>query len=164
MGVSVAVGASLLAGCAGPQTSAATPAQVSSWMTSANAGTAIGQVEADSRNIDHVLAVHQPASAVKTACALLATDALTAIGDLPSPDTGLTDALNTAYEKAAAAGNDCYSGASANRSLLQRSAVERAALVPLLQAAVDRYRTLTGHTPSTSTTLAPAISGDPFSN
>jgi hypothetical protein len=162
--VSVAFAALLLAGCAGPQTSAPTPTQVSTWLTSVNGGTAIGQVEADSRNVAHVLATRQPASAVKAACALLTTDALTAIGNLPSPDLGLTDALNTAYEKAAAAGNDCFTGASGNATLLRRSAAERAALVPLLDTAVGRYRTLTGLTPSTSTTLAPAVSPDPFSN
>ena len=159
------LGAGLLAGCAGPRASAPTASQVSAWMTSANAGTAIGQVEVDSRNIAHVLAKHEPASAIKAACALLTTDALTAIGNLPSPDTALTDALNSAYQDASAAGSDCFTGASGNdKALFRRSARERARLVPLLTAAADRYRTLTGHTPSTSTTLAPPISPDPFGN
>jgi len=159
------LGAVVLAGCGGPRASAPTASQVSTWMTTANAGTAIGQVEADSRNIDHVLARHEPASAIKAACALLTTDALTAIGNLPSPDIALTNALNTAYQAASAAGSDCFTGASGNdKALFRRSALERARLVPLLTAAADRYRTLTGHTPSTSTTRAPPISPDPFGN
>jgi hypothetical protein len=158
------VGAGCLAGCAGPQSSPPTAAQVSTWLTTANAGTAIGQVEVDSRNVTHVLALRQPASAIKAACALLTTDALTAIGNLPSPDSALTGALNTAFEKASAAGSDCFKGASGDSSDLRRSARERAELVPLLGTAVDRYRVLTGHTPSTSTTLAPPISPDPFGN
>ena len=155
---------SVLAGCAGPQTSPPTAGQVSTWMTSANAGTAIGQVEVDSRNVTQVLAKHEPASAVKAACALLTTDALTAIGNLPSPDTALTDALNAAYQDASAAGDDCFQGATAGPSLLRRSAEERTRLASLLTTAVDRYRMLTGHTPTTSTTLAPSVSPDPFAS
>ena len=48
-------------------------------------------------------------------CALLTNDAETAIGNLPTPDTQLTDDLNNAYEKAAAAGDDCYQGAGGTR-------------------------------------------------
>ncbi len=155
---------SVLAGCAGPQTSPPTAGQVSTWMTTANAGTAIGQVEVDSRNVTQVLAKHEPASAVKAACALLTTDALTAIGNLPSPDMGLTDALNSAYQDASAAGDDCFRGATAGPSLLRRSAMERTRLASLLTTAVDRYRMLTGRTPTTSTTLAPPVSDDPFAN
>jgi hypothetical protein len=162
--IAAAVGASCLAGCAGPQTSPPSAAQVSTWLTSTNAGTAIGQVETDSRNVDHVLALHQPSSAVKAACALLTTDALTAIGNLPSPDPTLTLALNAAYEKASAAGSDCFKGAAGNEPDLRRSARERSDLGSLTAVAVDRYRALTGHTPSTSTTLAPPISQDPFGN
>jgi hypothetical protein len=51
-------------------------------------------------------------------CALLTTDAQTAIGNLPTPDTTLTDDLNNAYEEAAAAGNDCYNGSTGVASLL----------------------------------------------
>ena len=104
-----------------------------------------------------------PPSEVKTVCALLTTDAQTAIGNLPSPDTTLTDDLNTAFEDAAAAGNDCYNGASGGK-LLRRSATERTKLVPLLAVAVDRVATITGHTPSTSTTMASDAGDDPFGN
>jgi hypothetical protein len=153
-----------LAGCAGPDGAPATSGQVSSWMTSTNSGTSIGQVEADSRNVTLALSRHDPASQVRTACALLTTDALTGAGNLPSPDTALTDALNRAFQDAASAGNLCYQGASGNRALLRKSATERADFLPLATAVVERYQELTGKTPSTTTTLAPDQSSDPFAN
>lgn len=155
----VVVGALLLGGCAqsGP------PATLlNGWMSTSGGGAAIGQVEVDSRNIDQALSNHDPAAAIRTVCALLTTDAQTAIGNLPTPDTTLTDDLNNAYEDAATAGNDCYNGSAGTGSLLRQSAAARAKLVPMLDTAVARIDTITGHTPSTSTTLAPDASPDPF--
>jgi ABC-type transporter Mla subunit MlaD len=116
----------------------------------------------DSRNVDLAFDRHQSAAAIREVCALLTNDAQTAVGNLPTPDTRLTDALNTAYEDAAAAGDDCYRGADGVRALLRRSASERRRLEPLLAAALDRIRSVTGHTPSTSTTLPSGADGDPF--
>ncbi len=154
---------SLLSGCTLDQTGL--PAgQISGWLTTSGAGAAIGQVEADSRNVDLAISRHNSAAALRTVCALLTTDAQTAIGNLPTPDTQLTDQLNTAYEDAAAAGNDCYNGAKGDQSLLQRSSSERAKLVPLLRTAVGRIVSITGHTPSTSTTAPSDSDDDPFGN
>jgi hypothetical protein len=150
------------AGCS-VDSSAPTAAQVSDWMTTSGDGAAIGQVELDSRNIGLALSRHDPAAAIRTVCALLTTDAQTAIGNLPAPDNQLTDDLNQAYEDAASAGTDCYNGASGGR-LLGRSASERAKLVPLLNTAIDRVVATTGHTPSTSTTQPSDAGGDPFGN
>lgn len=153
--------ASLVTSCTLDQTGP--PAtQLSGWLTTSDGGSAVGQVEADSRNIDLAIARHNTPAALRTVCALLTTDAQTAIGSLPTPDTQLTDELNSAYEDAASAGNDCYNGADGNAALLRRSASERAKLVPMLQTALDRITSITGHVPSTSTT-APSDSGDdPF--
>ncbi len=126
-------------------------------------GASIETVEVDSGNVDLAFARHDPPAAIKTVCALLTTDAQTAIGNLPTPDTELTDELNTAYEDAAAAGTDCYHGAGGSVSLLHRSTSERDKLVPLLDRAMDRIVAITGHTPSTSTTQ-PAAPDDPFGN
>ena len=82
--------------------SAPTATQVSDWMTTSGDGAAIGQVEVDSRNVDLALSRHDPSAAIRTVCALLTTDAQTAIGNLPTPDSQLTDDLNQAYEDAAA--------------------------------------------------------------
>ena len=159
--VAVAVGVLALAGCTLDQTGPPS-GRMTAWLTSAGAGAAIGQVEVDGRNVDLALARHQPASAIRTVCALLTTDAQTAIGNLPTPDSTVTDQLNAAYEDAAAAGNDCYSGASGNARLLRRSAAERSRIASMLSTAVDSIEAITGHAPATSTTLAPNVGDDPF--
>lgn len=161
VGVTLA-GALLLGGCGAGVQAGRSPGQVSSWMSQSGEGASIGQVQADSKNVDLALRDHNSSAAIKTVCALLSNDALTAIGDLPSPDSTLTNDLNTAFEDGAAAGKSCYDGAAGPASLLRRSATERAKLSALLTVAVDRVDAITGHPPSTSTTLAPDTSDDPF--
>ncbi|MGH9080024.1 MAG: hypothetical protein ACRDYE_08150 [Acidimicrobiales bacterium] len=155
------VGAVVLGGCAGQEQSGLPAARVATWVSGAGGGAAIGTLRVDAANVSQALARSDPPAAIKTVCALLTTDAETAIGNLPTPDTVLTEELNAAYEKAAAAGDDCYAGAGGEESLLSRSARERAQLASQLVTAVDRIIAVTGHPPSTSTTL-PADSGDPF--
>jgi hypothetical protein len=116
----------------------------------------------DSRNVDLALSRHNAPGAIRTVCALLTNDALTAIGNLPTPDDQLTNDLNNAYEVASAAGDDCYKGSSGDAALLRRSASERRRMVPLLATSVDRILAVTGHTPSTSTTNPADAGGDPF--
>ena len=157
------LGATVLAGCAGPEESGPPSARVSAWVSTAGGGAAIGTLEVDSANIDHALADHQSASAVKTVCALLTNDAETPIGNLPTPDSQLTQELDNAYEKGAAAGDDCFKGAGGSPSLLRRSAEERKALLPLLTTALDRIASITGRTPSTTTTSPDGSCPDPFS-
>jgi hypothetical protein len=158
----VIAGSCALAGCAGQEQSGSPSARVSTWVSGAAGGAAVGTLEADNANIDQALAHHDAPAAIKTVCALLTNDAETAIGNLPTPDNQLTDDLNHAYEKGAAAGDDCYSGAAGNVALLKRSAQERAALVPLLTTAIDRIESVTGRTPSTSTTQPDGSCSDPF--
>jgi hypothetical protein len=150
-----------LAGCAGQEQSGTPAVRVSTWVSGAGGGSAIGSIEVDSRNIDLALAHHNSPAAIKEVCALLTNDAETAIGQLPTPDNQLTDDLNNAYTDGAAAGDDCYKGAGGTASLLKRSAEERKKLIPLITTALDRIVALTGHTPSTSTTQ-PADNSDPF--
>ncbi len=156
------IGLVSLAGCAGQEQSGDASARVSTWVSGAAGGAAIGTLKADTANVDHVLAHHEAPSAIKTVCALLTNDAETAIGNLPTPDGQLTTDLDMAYQKAAAAGDDCYAGAGGSAALLRRSAAERAALLPLLAAAVDRIQAVTGRTPSTSTTAPSGGCSDPF--
>jgi hypothetical protein len=150
-----------LAACAGQEQSGPPAARVTTWVNGSGGGASIGTLRADVANVDYVLARHEPAGSVRTACALLTNDAETAIGNLPTPDTQLTGELNTAYTDAAAAGDDCYAGATGNTALLDRSARERSKLTPLIATAVDRVVAVTGRTPSTSTTV-PAGNVDPF--
>jgi hypothetical protein len=156
-----AFGAWALAGCVSQSASPAV--RVTNWVSNESGGAAIGTLRVDSANVDQALDHHEPASAIKTVCALLTNDAETAIGNLPAPDDQLTTDLNNAYEKAAAAGDDCYAGAGGDAKLLRRSAAERVALLPLLATAVDRIEAITGRTPSTSTTAPTSGCPDPFS-
>ena len=157
----LAAGSALLAACAGQEQSGPPAARVATWVSGSGGGAAIGTLRVDAANVSGALARHDPSAAIKTVCALLTTDAETAIGNLPTPDTALTDDLNAAYEDAASAGDDCYSGSGGTKSLLTRSAAERARLAVLLAVAVERITSVTGHPPSTSTTR-PADSNDPF--
>jgi hypothetical protein len=159
--LAVALCSVLASGCTLDETGSLS-SQVKGWMKTAAAGAAIGQLEADSRNIDSVLARHDSAAGVRTACALLTNDAQTANGNLTTPDNQLTNDLNTAYEDAAAAGTDCYDGANGNSSLLARSARERNKLDPLLAVAVQRVEAITGQVPSTTTTAPTDSNDDPF--
>ena len=111
----VIAGSLALVGCAGQEQSGTPSARVSTWVSGAAGGAAIGTLEADSANIDQALAHHDAPAAIKTVCALLTNDAETAIGNLPTPDGRLTNDLNDAYQKGAAAGDDCYDGAVGKR-------------------------------------------------
>jgi hypothetical protein len=154
-------GSAVFAGCAGQEQSGPPAARVATWVSGAGGGASIGTLRADAANVALALARRDPPAAIKTVCALLTTDAETAIGNLPTPDTVLTDDLNTAYDAAASAGDDCYSGSAGNKSLLSRSDRERASLGSLLAVAVARITAVTGHSPATSTTQ-PADASDPF--
>jgi hypothetical protein len=151
-----------LGGCAGEEASGTPAQQVNTWMRDGAGGSGIGTVEVDSKNVDLALSKHNKPAAIKEVCALLSNDAQTAIGNLPTPDQELTDALNTAYEDATAAGDDCFNGANGDKQLLARSAAERAKLVTLLAAATERAQEITGQTPTTATTAPPSGGGDPF--
>jgi hypothetical protein len=153
----------LLAACAGAEMSG-TPAQrISTWVSGAGAGSAIGAIEADNAAIDKALATHSAAGVIRTACALLSNDSSAGNSDLPTPDDQLTTALENAYQVEYSAGNNCYSGAGGNASLLRRSADERRQGAADLAHAVRRITAVTGQVPSTTTTTSPdGGSNDPF--
>lgn len=152
-----------LAACGGPGQSG-TPAQrVTSWVSAEGAGSSIGTVTDDIRNVDLALGHHDAPGLIRTACALLTTDASAGNSKLPTPDYQLSIDLSDAYASAYDAGTNCYSGASGDHALLARSAKERAKATARFSAALDRIRQLTGTVPSTTTTtLPPGSNIDPF--
>ena len=150
-----------LGGCAGQEQSGSPAQRVSTWMNAGGGGSAIGNVEVASRNVDLALSRHNVPSAIKQVCALLSNEAQTGIGNLPTPDDQLTTEINAAYEVATAAGNDCFRGADGDRTLMARSTAERTRLIGLLDAVVAHVKRITGKTPTTETT-APQSGGDPF--
>jgi hypothetical protein len=157
----VALAAAALAGCAGEEQSGTPAHRVAVWVGGAAGGTSIGTVDVDTRNVARIIDGHNSSAAVKEACALLTNDAETAVGNLPTPDTDLTDDLNNAYTAAAAAGDDCYDG-PADRGLLAKSARERTRFASLMAVAVNRIVAVTGKTPPTSTTQPSGANDDPF--
>jgi hypothetical protein len=153
----------LLSACAGAEQSGTPAHRVSTWVSGAGAGPAIGAVQADIASVDKVLANHSSSGVIRTVCALLANDASAGNNNLPTPDAQLTTALENGYQVEYSAGNDCYSGASGNATLLRRSANERRQGAADLVKAVQRITAVTGHVPSTTTTTSPSgNSGDPF--
>jgi len=164
----VALGCLGLAGCAGQEQSGTPAHQVATWVSGAGAGSSIGSVEADIRNVGLILGRHDPAGEVRSVCAILASDAANGNGNLPTPDQTLSDDLSTAYATAYDAGNDCYDGAgggAAGARKLATSAALRTRAAAQLAVAVARITAITGKVPSTTTTTAPpGSSSDPFGN
>jgi hypothetical protein len=159
----VVIGSIALSGCAG-QEQAGTPAhQVTAWVSGAGAGSSIGTVEVDIKNVNLAFSQHDPAGEVRSVCGLLVTDAGTANGNLPTPDQQLSDDLSNAYATAYDAGTDCYNGSGGNQKLLATSATLRAKAQAQMATALDRITAVTGHVPSTTTSTAPA-NVDPFGN
>lgn len=154
-----------LAGCAG-QEQAGTPAhQVTEWVSGAGAGSSIGTVDVDIKNVNLAFTQHDPAGEIRSVCGLLVTDAGTANGNLPTPDQQLSVDLSNAYATAYDAGTDCYNGSGGNQKLLATSATLRAKAQAQMATAIDRITAVTGHVPSTTTSTAPAGANvDPFGN
>ena len=165
LAVVASVGCLVLAGCAGQEQAGSPAHQVATWVSGAGAGSSIGSVDADLRNVDRILQRHDPAGEVRSVCAILASDAAAGNGNLPSPDQTLSLDLSKAYATAYDAGNDCYAGAGGDGKQLARSATLRARAEAQLTAAVARITAVTGRPPSTTTTTAPPGSNsDPFGN
>jgi len=156
--------AGLLAGCSSGRTPATLAGQVEAWSSSTSFGNGIGVLEADSANVQTVLADHDGAKELQTVCLIFGDDARTANENLPTPDQQLTDELAAGYSDDADAASDCYAGAAGSRSRLDRSAQERDRAAVALGAALSRMQVITGKTPSTTTTSQPGSSagGDPF--
>lgn len=161
--VAVAVGGLALAACSsGP---AASPAQqVSSWVSSAGAGAQIRTLQVDAQNVDLAISNHDAPGAIQTTCLLLANDAQKGIGQLPTPDQVLTNALNQAYTSEFNAGEDCYRGAKGDASLMAKAAKEREHGAAQLAGAYAEMTAVIGSAPPTTTTTVPVGSNsDPFS-
>jgi hypothetical protein len=129
-----------LAACGGTFSGATLSAQVTSWSKTAGLSASVSELQGDIRRIDAVAS--RPAS-MKTDCVVLVTDALTANGNLPSPDQALTNLLSKAYSVAGDAGHDCVAGAGATSMALARSAVERTTARMDLIKALARFDAVT---------------------
>lgn len=136
--VSVTVpGLGLLLGACGNTFSGSTLSeQVTNWASTAGLSASVTTLQGDIRRID--ADTGPAASALKTDCDVLVTDALSANENLPTPDQTLTNLLASAYSVAGDAGHDCFTGSD-----LARSATERVTARRDLIKALARFDTVT---------------------
>jgi uncharacterized protein (UPF0333 family) len=135
--------------------SGSTASQVRSWDRATGLGQSIGTLLGDAGRVRAALSAHDGAGVVHTDCGVLLTDAQSANGELPTPDTQLTDLLSSGYALAYDAGNDCYNSGGTDRALVARSDRERIEAEAKLEQAVNLVDQLTGATLSTTTTTQP---------
>ncbi len=136
------------------------PAQrLESWVKSSSLGQDVGTLEGDGRDLGKVLAAHRGIGAVHTVCAAMADDAQTYNGDLPSPDSMVTQLLARAYGLEYDAAESCYRARSARAPLLGVSSRDRSRATALFDRALRRIALLTGRTVPTTTTTAPDLTG-----
>jgi len=107
--LSVVLAGTVLAACTGYSGTLAH--QVDEWASGASLTTNDGYVTSDISSIAVGIKQHQ-LTATHTACDGLGSDAGTADGELPTPDTRLTDDLNDAYLDFTKAAQDCSNAKS----------------------------------------------------
>jgi hypothetical protein len=151
--VAIGVGAFLAYGSTAHTGSPA--AQVRSWVDGTDLGQSIGTVVGDADRVRVALVEHKGTGVVHTDCGVLLTDAQSANGELPTPDTQLTDLLSSGYALAYDAGNDCYNSGGTNETLAVRATREGIEAEAKLQQAVNLVDQLLGSTLSTTTTTQP---------
>jgi hypothetical protein len=129
--------------------------QLKSWVQGTNLGQSIGTVVGDAARVRAALAAHRGSGVVHTDCGVLLTDAQQANGELPTPDTQLTDLLSSGYALAYDAGYDCYNSAGTNAALVAKASRERIEAEAKLQQAVNLVGQILGSPLSTTTTTQP---------
>lgn len=133
--------------------------QMASWVSATDLGSDVGTVIGDAARVTTVLDQHRGTGAIHTACGVLVTDAESGNGELPSPDTTLTNELSRGYTLEYDAGNDCYDAGTTNQKLLARFVSERTQALLVFRRALSLVERITGTTVSTTTTTQPDEGG-----
>lgn len=137
----------------------ATPSQqLASWVGQYDLGSSIGTMHGDDASVTNVLKQHGGVAAVHTVCGALTTDAASGNGNLPTPDTEVTQWLARGYDLEYQAGIDCYD-ATTNTALQAKATTEMAQAQQLFDRVLVRVQALTGKTVSTTTTTSPDVGG-----
>ena len=152
--VAIGVGAFLAYGST--SRSGSTAAQVRSWVSGTDLGQSIGTVVGDAARVKTAMATHQDKGVVHTDCGVLLSDAQSANGELPTPDSQLTDLLSSGYALAYDAGTDCYDSGGTDGALVAKATRERIQAEAKLQQALNLVDQLLGSSLSTTTTTQPA--------
>lgn len=160
----VSAAVALAAGLASCSSPPSLGARVTQWVSANQFGQSVGTLLADNQRIVTVVRQGQGAGALRASCGVLESDASTADGSLPTPDTQLTAALNQAFHDEAAAANRCYGASPAEHAVLQATVRVLTRADALLESAVQQVSGITGTVPPTTTTTVPGGGGggDPF--
>jgi hypothetical protein len=133
--------------------------QLTSWVHSTQFGQTVGTLNHDNAEVTRALETHQDTLLIHTVCAVLETDAGTAEGTLPTPDSEVTDFLNTAFTTYYQAAVNCYDAGAVEPRLQARASAERAAATVAMVHGLIRIEALLNKTVSTSTTTTPDSGG-----
>lgn len=135
----VLVAGLVLASCSGY--SGGIAHQVGQWASGADVTTNDGYITTDVGEIANGVKLAK-LTATHTACDGLASDAGTAYGELPTPDSSLTSELNTAYLDFTAAAEDCSAASSFTGDRFRDYRREEALAAAALDRAERRLRSL----------------------
>jgi hypothetical protein len=155
--LAVGVGAFVAYGALGPS---GTPRQqVTNWVKASQFGQTVGTLEGDAARVTTAVAQHKDTGIIHTICGVLLTDAQSANGDLPTPNSQLTDTLSRAYTLEYEAGNNCYAGGATGRALLEKSSTERIEAHADLVRALALVDQVLSRSVATTTTTEPGGGG-----
>ncbi len=155
----LAIGVLAFVAYGGTGTTGTPTQQLRAWINGTGLGQSLGTVVGDAARVRVAVDEHQGSGVLHTDCGVLLTDAQSANGELPTPNTELTELLSSGYALADDAGYDCYNSGGTNKQLLARSTKERIEAEAKLQQAVNLVDQLTSSTLSTTTTTQPNAGG-----
>ncbi len=136
--------------CAGQDQTGTAAHRMSEWVGGSGLGEDIGTLVADNARLPMV--VPNGTGAVHAACGTLVDDAEMANGELPSPDSQVTQLLTQAYGLEGTAGNDCYNAGSTNPALMSTAEHDGIKAEALYTQVLLRIAQIDGRVPSTTTT------------
>jgi hypothetical protein len=139
-----------LTSCAGEDQRGTSAHRMSEWVRGTGLGEDIGTLIADNERIPRE--VPNGTGAMHAGCGALLDDAESANGELPSPDSEVTDWLSEAYGLEGTAGTECYKAGVTNTKLLTEAERDTIKAEALFTEALTRIAAIDSRTVSTTTT------------
>jgi hypothetical protein len=139
-----------LTSCAGEDQQGSSSHRLAEWVSGTGLGGDIGTLIADNQRIPQE--VPNGTGAMHAGCGALLDDAESANGELPAPDTEVTDWLTQAYGLEGTAATDCYKAGVTNPKLLTTAERDTIKAEALFTQALTRIAAIDGRTVSTTTT------------
>jgi hypothetical protein len=139
-----------LASCTGEDQRGSPAHRLSEWVSGTGLGGDIGTLIADNVRIPRE--VPNGTGAMHAGCGALLDDAEAANGELPTPDSQVTDWLSQAYGLEGTAATDCYKAGVTDPALLTVAERDTIKAEALMTEALTRISDVDGQTVSTTTT------------